>query len=132
MQQMSSAEIRELAGDIELELQRLAHLETEIAQVRSEIQRDPDRAKLFYENLALKLHNFYTGCERIFRLVASELNGAVPSGYDWHKRLLDRMSVERNGRPVIVTRGTARRLEEYLAFRHVVRNVYGFELDPVV
>lgn len=78
----------------------------------------------------MKLHNFYTGCERIFQLVASELNGALPSGYDWHKRLLDRMSVAREGRPVVLTAETTRRLEEYLAFRHVVRNIYGFELDP--
>ena len=41
----------------------------------------------------LKLHNFYTGCERIFQMVISKLNGAPPSGFDWHRRLLDRMGV---------------------------------------
>ena len=130
MRKISSSEIRELAVDIEIELQRLAHLETEVQQVRSEIRCDPARAAIFYENLALKLHNFYTGCERIFRIVASELNGALPTDHAWHKRLLDRMSVEREGRPAIMTQETARRLHEYLAFRHVVRNIYGFELNP--
>jgi uncharacterized protein YutE (UPF0331/DUF86 family) len=33
-------------------------------------------------------------------------------------------------RPAVLTPETAKRLEEYLAFRHVVRNIYGFELDP--
>jgi len=130
MREASSSEIRELATDIEIELGRLSRLEGGIQQVRLEIQRDPARAALFYENLALKLHHFYTGCERVFRLIASELNGALPSGYDWHKRLLDRMSVAREGRPAVLTAETTRRLEEYLAFRHVVRNIYGFELDP--
>jgi len=130
MREMSSSEIRELAADIENELQHLTRLEAEIRQVQEEIQHDPARASLFYENLALKLHNFYTGCERILRLVAAELNGALPSSYDWHRRLLERMSAEREGRPAVLAPQTAQRLEEYLAFRHVVRNVYGFELDP--
>lgn len=130
MREMSPSELRELAADIENELRQMARLEADIQYVQGEIQRDPARTALFHENLALKLHNFYTGCERIFRLIASELNSALPSGYDWHKRLLDRMSVEREGRPAVLTQDTARRLEEYLAFRHVVRNVYGYELDP--
>jgi hypothetical protein len=33
-------------------------------------------------------------------------------------------------RPAVLTSETAKQLEEYLAFRHVVRNIYGFELDP--
>ena len=130
MRQTSSSEIRELAEDIEAELRRLTRLERGIEQLQAEIQRDPGRAALFYENIALKLHNFYTGCERIFKIVASELNSALPSSYDWHRRLLDRMSAEREGRPAVVTVETASHLQEYLAFRHVVRNIYGFELDP--
>jgi hypothetical protein len=61
--------------------------------------------------------------------VASELNGALPSGYDWHKRLLDRMAVGHEGRPAVISSETARALERYLAFRHVVRNIYGYELE---
>jgi len=122
--------LRELATDIKIELGYLTRLEEGIRQAQLESQRDPDRSELFYESLALKLHNFYTGCERIFQLIASELNGALPSGYDWHKRLLNRMSVVHEGYPPLLTPDTARLLEEYLAFRHVVRNIYGFELDP--
>lgn len=129
MRQVTASKLRELARDIEMEVGRLTRLESDIQQVQVEIQRDPTRAAIFYESLALKLHNFYTGCERIFRLVASELNGDVPSSYDWYRRLLERMSVEREGRPAVLTEETAYSLEEYLGFRHVVRNLYGFELD---
>ncbi|MEM7795195.1 MAG: hypothetical protein AAF579_12200 [Cyanobacteria bacterium P01_C01_bin.118] len=129
MRPLSSINLKELAADIEFELDRLRQLETSILYVQQEIERDPGHAELFYENLALKLHSFYTGCERIFSLVATELNGGLPSGSDWHKRLLDRMSSERDGRIAVVKPSTARRLKETLGFRHVVRSIYGFELD---
>lgn len=83
MRSISPAAMRELAADIEAELGRLAQLEVAIAQVETEIQQDPERAALFYENLALKLHNFYTGSEKILQLVAVELNGGLPAGADW-------------------------------------------------
>ncbi|MGF1512180.1 MAG: hypothetical protein ACFB5Z_00570 [Elainellaceae cyanobacterium] len=129
MKQLTPNELREFAADIEMELDRLKQLETDIQQVNGEIQRSSNLAKLLYENLALKLHNFYTGCERVFRIIASEPNGGEPSGYDWHKRLLERMSAEREGRVPVITAKTAQRLSEYLSFRHVVRNIYGFEPD---
>ncbi len=49
---------------------------------------------------------------------------------DWHKRLLDRMSDERRGRPAELSALTASALQEFLGLRHVVRSVYGYELDP--
>lgn len=130
MKAISAAAMRELAADIEVELARLSQLEQDIQRVQGEIAMDPVRQDLFYENLALKLHNFYTGCEKILQLVAVELNGGLPSGADWHKRLLDRMSENREGRPAILTRETAASLREFLGFRHIVRNLYGFELNP--
>ncbi len=129
MKQKSASELRELAADLEAELAKLQRLQHDFLMVRDEITRDPARAQLFYENLALKLHNFYTGCERVLQMIATELNGALPTGFDWHKRLLERFSVEREGRPAILSISTAHHLQEYLAFRHIVRNLYGFELD---
>jgi hypothetical protein len=129
MQHPSPAALRGLAEDISAELDRLRRLAADIAVVQAEIEQDPDHARLFYENLALKLHNFYNGCERIFRTVVSELNGTAPEGFDWHRRLLERMGKEWEGRPALLSADTVDELREYLAFRHVVRNIYGFELD---
>ncbi|WP_008313453.1 hypothetical protein [Leptolyngbya sp. PCC 6406] len=129
MRPISAAALRELAADIEAELARLSRLEQAIQQVQAEIERDQLRSHLFYENLALKLHNFYNGCEKILRLVAVELNGGLPTGADWHQRLLDRMGQEREGRPAVLAPETASHLREFLSFRHIVRNLYGFELD---
>jgi hypothetical protein len=130
MKQMTSDKLREIALDITAELGHLDQLAEDVHRVQEEMVNDPTHVRLFYENLALKLHNFYTGCERVFRIIASEVNGAIPEGYDWHKRLLDRMAMEREGRPAVIALQTARRLEEYLSFRHVVRNIYSYELDP--
>lgn len=129
MRQTSPDELLGLAADITAELEYLRRLAADMAAVRAEIDRDPTHARLFYENLALKLHSFYTGCERIFQTVAAELNGAVPTGFDWHRRLLERMSIAWQGRPALLAPASAEQLREYLAFRHVVRNIYGFELD---
>lgn len=129
MKNLTAPELKEIALDIEVELKQLARLREEIEKVNALIAKMPDLIEVFYENQALKLHNFYNGCERIFQIVASELNGALPDGYDWHKRLLERMALDHEGRPALISEETARILEKYLAFRHVVRNIYGYELE---
>lgn len=62
MREMTATELREMAADIDNELAQLARLEQEIAEVEAEILKHPPYAKFFTENLAFKLHNFYTGC----------------------------------------------------------------------
>jgi len=99
MRQITPGELLGLAADIDLEAERLRRLADDIAAVQREIEFDPQHARLFYKNLALKLHTFYTGCERIFQFVAAELNGAPPTGFDWHRRLLERMGIAWQGRP---------------------------------
>jgi hypothetical protein len=127
---IEATRVMALAEDISAELAKMRQLEPQIRRVQTELENNPDRADLLNENFALKLHNFYTGCERIFRLVATELNGGLPAGSDWHRRLLDRMQAEREGRPAVITPRLATKLQDYLGFRHVVCSLYGYELDP--
>ncbi len=63
MKQLSAA-LRGLVMDIKNELAHLQLLHTDIECVRAEIARDPAHTRLFYKNLALKLHN--TSLLRIF------------------------------------------------------------------
>lgn len=93
MRKVNPDEINALAADILAELAKMHQLESQIRRVQTELKNNPERADLLYENFALKLHNFYTRCERIFSLIVSEFNGGKPSGFDWHKRLLQRMTV---------------------------------------
>jgi hypothetical protein len=39
------------------------------------------------------------------------------------------MTLSHEGRPPLISAQTALLLEKYLAFRHVVRNLYGYELE---
>lgn len=112
MRDITPSAIRELAADIEMELTRLGQLEDDIARVNRAIDQNPSQADWLYENLALKLHSFYTGCEKVLQLIATELNGGLPAGSDWYKRLLDRMATERGGRPAVLRESTALALSE--------------------
>lgn len=76
------------------------------------------------------LHDFYNGVERVFTRIAEELNGGLPQGDRWHQQLLQDMSLEIPGvRPAVIDARLANSLAEYLRFRHVFRNVYGFVLE---
>ncbi|MGB3765162.1 MAG: hypothetical protein WA947_01280 [Phormidesmis sp.] len=129
MQTREPGLLRELAGDLEMELAKLHELQLQVQALQRDIVEAPRYAASFYESLALKFHNFYTGCERIFSLISTALNGGVSKSADWHRRLLSRMTVDREDRKAVITVETEKQLQEFLGFRHVVRNIYGFELD---
>lgn len=75
------------------------------------------------------VHDFYTGAEKIFSLVSTQLDGGVPAGDGWHRELLHAMTLDLPSiRPPLLTRDTETELLELLKFRHVYRNMYGFSL----
>ena len=57
----------------------------------------PDNSQL--AALAAMLHSFYNGFENIFKRVAAELDGELPSGEFWHRRLMDSMTVPTGADP---------------------------------
>lgn len=74
--------------------------------------------------------DFYMGVEKIFRIIVEELNGGAPRGEGWHKRLLHTMTMEVKGiRPPVISNELYKDLLNFLGFRHVVRQAYGFQLD---
>jgi len=74
--------------------------------------------------------DFYMGVEKVFRLIAEELNGGLPKGDAWHKKLLYTMTLEIDQvRPAVISKKLYEDLLEFLGFRHVVRQAYGFQLD---
>ena len=76
------------------------------------------------------LHDFYTGIEHLFEKIAPELNGGLPAGRSWHRELLENMTLDLPGvRPPVLGSETVHALEEFLRFRHLFRNLYGFELQ---
>lgn len=119
-------EIPVLVAEIKDELSKLDILSQKLSSQVNRINKEE-----IAESAALRLHNFYTGCERIFKLIVAEVNGGVPHELDWHKRMLTQVSLEiEDIRPAVISLQTRKDLEELLRFRHVVRNIYGFELKP--
>jgi len=81
--------------------------------------------------VALNLHSFYSALERIFELIALELDGGTLGGETWHTELLRQMSLDvPDLRPPVLQAETAARLDEYRKFRHRIRNIYAMNLDP--
>ena len=116
-----------LIGQIRQDLTELEYLTQKTTQLLEKVLKTGDEDYL--GTVALNLHSFYTGVERIFREIARTLDGSMPEGADWHRRLLRQMSAEiPNLRPPVITLETRNALDEYCAFRHVVRNIYTFNL----
>ncbi|MBI5328611.1 MAG: hypothetical protein HZB80_10050 [Deltaproteobacteria bacterium] len=127
---MKKDKLPELISEIKDELELLKRVAADIGDARREMKGHPEMSEVYEESLALKLHNFYTGCERIFHTIADDMNGGASSSFEWHKRLLKSMSLAIEGkRPPVISKATEKELEEFLAFRHVIRNIYGFEID---
>jgi hypothetical protein len=86
----------------------------------------------YLDGVALNLHGFYSGIERVFELIAANVDGTKPTGENWHQALLLQMTAEVPGiRPAVISELTCSQLDEYRGFRHIVRNVYTFKFDPV-
>ena len=85
----------------------------------------------YWDGVALNLHGFYSGVEQIFEDIARTIDGGLPSGAEWHTSLLRQMTVEMGKlRPAVIEVETRQCLDEYRGFRHIVRNVYAFNLRP--
>jgi len=83
----------------------------------------------YWDGVALNLHGFYTGVEHVFEDIARTLEQSIPSGSGWHVDLLTQMSGEIEGvRPAVILQTTRNALDEFRGLRHVVRNVYAFNL----
>lgn len=85
----------------------------------------------YLDSVALNLHGFYAGLERLFELIARRIDGALPGGETWHRDLLQRMTQDiAEIRPAVLSENTAFALDEFRRFRHLVRNVYSLSLVP--
>ena len=108
----------------------------ELEQVLQRIEEGWKRAKrsgdnYYLDGVALNLHGFYSELERIFEIIAINVDGIKPEGESWHQELLKKMAEEISEiRPAVISNSSFQRLNDYRGFRHVVRNIYTFNFDP--
>lgn len=113
--------------EIKQELSSLQDLEDELQSYLEELEGDP--GSMEKRAIGSAIHDFYSGVEKIFERISEEIDRNVPSGNDWHHRLLTRMAGEVDGvRPPVISDELQEDLEEYLRFRHLFRNIYGYKL----
>ena len=125
-----SEQLLQLATRLRSEMVELEHIVQRITEGWQRVLRTND--EYYLDGVALNLHGFYSGLERIFELVAAAIDGSKPQGENWHQALLQQMCPEIPiVRPAVISPHTGERLSEYRGFRHVVRNVYTFHFDPV-
>jgi predicted nucleotidyltransferase len=116
-----------LIGQINQELKELQTLVKSNQRLLEKIKRTNDEDYL--GTIALNLHSFYSGVERIFKQIAQTVDQSVPDQADWHRQLLRQMTASiPNIRPAFISQTTKIMLDEYCSFRHVVRNIYSINL----
>jgi len=117
-----------LKKQIEIEIENLERLVKEIILVTDRFTDKPN----FIETRAAGsiIHDFYCGVEKIFKRIAIYINHELPKGDDWHTELL--LQTARPAETIktaVISQELLEKLKEYLRFRHLFRNIYGFELS---
>ena len=114
-----------LRDEIEEQLVSIRHLE----ETMLEIKKDDLSREIFKRVYASILEDFYMAIEKIFKAIASDIDNNIPDGNRWHKKLLRQMSIKiPEIRPAVIDKNLFHNLEEYLKFRHLIHNIYGFQL----
>jgi len=79
--------------------------------------------------LGLFLHSFYNGIENIMKFIIKDKYAKVPSGIKWHKELLDLCFIIKNDdQKELFSENLKIVLDDYLSFRHFIRNTYSYKI----
>jgi hypothetical protein len=121
----------EIVERIQLQLSDLDRLVERALLSWAHAKESPDQQSLYLDAVALNLHGFYSGLERLFELIARHVDVMLPEDEKWHYNLLKQMTEDREDiRPAVINHEILSLLDEFRRFRHLVRNVYTFNLDP--
>ena len=119
-----------LADALRSEIENWRRLQQEAAD---EQRRFGDQALPSVHDLravASILSDIYEGAEKAFERIVRVMGESLPSGFDWHQKLLTQMSEPVAGqRPAVIRPETQQQLDDFRRFRHVERHRYGFDLD---
>lgn len=134
---ISRVEYLTLKARVEEELSNINRLETALKKLSlypvlktDSINGLPLSDEISCRVIGSYLHDYYCGLEKIFVHIAKSFGESIPSGNQWHKELLDEMTLSIPGvRTVLLSKKTLVKVDELRGFRHVFRNAYGFSID---
>lgn len=120
----------EICERIRGEMPELERVVQRAQRAWSHAQQTPDEYA-YLDSVALNLHAFYSGLERLFELIARHVDRSLPGGDTWHRDLLYQMGGDfPEARPAVVSQETMQALDGFRRFRHLVRRVYTVTLAP--
>ncbi|MEN6326958.1 MAG: hypothetical protein ABFD18_12240, partial [Syntrophomonas sp.] len=136
---ISRVEYLALKARVEEELKNITRLETALKRLAlfPGIKTDTVNGLPLSDEICCRfigsyLHDYYCGLEKIFTHIAKSFGESLPTGNQWHKELLDEMTLNIPGvRTAVLSKKTLSKVDELRGFRHVFRNAYGFSIDPV-
>lgn len=123
------AEVELLKADIRDEMNKIGKVYDEFIFLKKKL--DQKEAIDSYDKAAMGylIHNFYSGCENIFRSIARFFENDF-TNRSWHRNLLKRMALDVTGfRPRVISEDLFVLLDDFRSFRHKFRYSYSFELD---
>jgi hypothetical protein len=120
-----------LIGRIHSEVLDLEQVIERAGQAWLFAQEASEEQYAYLDSVALNLHSFYSGLERIFELIARQVDQNLPDSETWHRDLLQQMAEDLTDlRPGVISPESAAVVDEFRRFRHLVRNVYTINLVP--
>jgi len=121
----------ELSDRIKGEVDELDRIVRRTEDVWEKARLYDDQQDVFLDSVALNLHGFYSGIEKLFQLIAGKIDKNIPASKTWHRDLLQKMTEEvSNVRPAVINSCWLQKVDELRRFRHLVRNVYTFNIVP--
>ena len=119
-----------LKADLQDELLKIDKLYKEFQILKPKLLMRTDQVNNFDKSaIGYYLHNFYNGCENIFKSISRFFENEL-SVDSWHRDLLKRMKLNIDGyRPAVINEELYLILDDFRAFRHKFRHSYTFELN---
>ncbi len=125
-----NAQYLSVSGRIRREMQSIDAVVDRTLRIWKNGQTARPEDEYHVDATALNIHSFYAGIERILEVIADSVDGSKPSGANWHAELLSQLASDITGiRPAVISGDSQEKLNRFRGFRHVVRNVYTFNLD---
>lgn len=96
-----TSRLSQIAIRIRSELHQLEDVLLRIKEGWDRAQRSGDN--YYLDGVALNLHGLYSGLERLFELIAVNVDGIKPDKKNWHSELLQQMAREvQQIRPAVI------------------------------
>ncbi len=128
---MRSAEtIEQLRAELRQDLAFIVSNYQKNREMTARVNAAESDDEFLYAALGYTIHNLYNAIESYFYRVAKFFENELGEA-DWHKTLVDRMTLDIQGlRPAVIELEAARTIDELRRFRHLFRNLYKTPLIP--